>query len=259
MISIRVYVSNDLNLEEMEKIDQFDADNCDEFDHKDRHIVVHEDQYVGKGGSASTFRTSAGENSNLITKVIDLDAPGNHIKAFHNEWKMQMEFAKIQVDGHRIAPRVTDVWTCKRKHKMTGYICMEFVKGTTLSKILGTDGSVHDHEKACAYVAQRDAFMPVIYARNMAHGDLNRENILITNENKMILIDYGRAHTVSQLRRFRHTRSKLPRGLAKLNIHKSIDEATDMELMRAWDSRRVNQEKIMAKLKEKLNCGQLHE
>jgi len=77
----------------------------------------------------------------------------------------------------------------------TPYLVMELVEGQSLEKIL-TKGSV-PFVTACNWVAHVAVALTVAHRRGIIHGDVKPANILITNENRVKLTDFGMARLAS--------------------------------------------------------------
>jgi serine/threonine-protein kinase len=77
----------------------------------------------------------------------------------------------------------------------TPYLVMELVEGQSLEKIL-TTGSV-PFTTACAWAAQVAVGLNVAHRKGIIHGDVKPANVLITNESRTKLTDFGMARLAS--------------------------------------------------------------
>ncbi|MDR1652963.1 MAG: SUMF1/EgtB/PvdO family nonheme iron enzyme [Prevotellaceae bacterium] len=84
--------------------------------------------------------------------------------------------------------RVTDIF----EENNTAYIVMPFVEGQTLQQIVDKGGRL-DYETAVNYIAQVAEAVEYIHNRDILHRDIKPENIIITPDNRAILIDFGSA------------------------------------------------------------------
>jgi serine/threonine protein kinase len=73
----------------------------------------------------------------------------------------------------------------------TPYLVMELVEGQALEKIIAK-GSI-PFPSACEYAAHVAVALSVAHKRAVIHGDVKPANILITNENRVKLTDFGMA------------------------------------------------------------------
>ena len=77
----------------------------------------------------------------------------------------------------------------------TPYLVMELVEGQSLEKMI-SKGSV-PFPSACEYAAHVARALAVAHRRAVIHGDIKPANILITNENRVKLTDFGMARLSS--------------------------------------------------------------
>jgi len=77
----------------------------------------------------------------------------------------------------------------------TPYLVMELVEGQSLEKIV-SKGSVA-FPTACEWAAHVAQALAVAHRRAVIHGDIKTANILITNENRVKLTDFGMARLAS--------------------------------------------------------------
>jgi eukaryotic-like serine/threonine-protein kinase len=77
----------------------------------------------------------------------------------------------------------------------TPYLVMEMVEGQSLEKVIAK-GSV-PYPTACAWAAHVAQALSVAHRRAVIHGDIKPANILITNENRVKLTDFGMARLAS--------------------------------------------------------------
>jgi eukaryotic-like serine/threonine-protein kinase len=77
----------------------------------------------------------------------------------------------------------------------TPYLVMELVEGQSLEKIIAK-GSI-PFSTACEWAAHVAGALSVAHRRAVIHGDIKPANILITNENRVKLTDFGMARLAS--------------------------------------------------------------
>jgi eukaryotic-like serine/threonine-protein kinase len=77
----------------------------------------------------------------------------------------------------------------------TPYLVMEMVEGPPLEKLIAK-GSI-PYPTACEYAAHVAVALGVAHKRAVIHGDVKPANILITNDNRVKLTDFGMARLAS--------------------------------------------------------------
>ena len=77
----------------------------------------------------------------------------------------------------------------------TPYLVMEMVEGQPLDKIIAK-GSI-PYPTACEWAGHLATALAVAHKRAVIHGDIKPANILITNENRVKLTDFGMARLAS--------------------------------------------------------------
>ncbi|MDR2026483.1 MAG: serine/threonine protein kinase [Prevotellaceae bacterium] len=96
----------------------------------------------------------------------------------------------------------------------TSYIVMPFVEGVTLNQTVRQRGRL-DYETAVNYMAQLAEAIGYIHERNILHRDISPDNVIITPQNKAVLIDFGSAREFIHDKTQSHT-AILKKGYAPL-------------------------------------------
>jgi serine/threonine protein kinase len=96
----------------------------------------------------------------------------------------------------------------------TSYIVMPFVEGPTLQQLVKQRGRL-DYETAVNYIAQIAEAIGYIHERNILHRDISPDNVIITPQNKIVLIDFGSAREFIHDKTQSHT-AILKKGYAPL-------------------------------------------
>jgi serine/threonine-protein kinase len=78
----------------------------------------------------------------------------------------------------------------------TPYLVMEFIQGQPLEKVL-EKGSI-PCAKACAWAAEVATALGVAHRKGVIHGDVKPANILITEDDRVKLTDFGMARLASR-------------------------------------------------------------
>jgi eukaryotic-like serine/threonine-protein kinase len=77
----------------------------------------------------------------------------------------------------------------------TPYLVMEFLEGQPLDRIL-EKGSI-PFSKACAWAAEVASALTVAHRKGVIHGDVKPANMLITDDGRVKLMDFGMARLAS--------------------------------------------------------------
>jgi serine/threonine protein kinase len=76
----------------------------------------------------------------------------------------------------------------------TAYMVMEYLRGQSLGSLLEDQGPLPERE-AIDYIARIGEALEVVHAANLLHRDLKPDNIMRTDNGRVVLIDFGTART----------------------------------------------------------------
>jgi len=117
-----------------------------------------------------------------------------HLQGIQNEafvkyrQKFVEEAQMLAKLDHTGIVKVTDVF----EENGTSYIVMPFIKGETLQSLIERNGKL-PYEMGVNYMAQVCEALDYIHKQGILHRDVKPDNIMITPDNKTILIDFGSA------------------------------------------------------------------
>ncbi|GHV05562.1 hypothetical protein FACS189416_5350 [Bacteroidia bacterium] len=148
-------------------------------------------------------------DNTIIPQGIDRDTYSKYLQKFIEEAQTLAQF------DHPNIVKIVDVF----QEKNTAFIVMNFLKGKTLQKKIDEEGKL-EYETAVNYIAQLSEAVGYIHERNILHRDIKPENIIITTENKAVLIDFGSAREFIHDKTQSHT-SILTQGYAPLEQYAS--------------------------------------
>jgi uncharacterized protein with FMN-binding domain len=110
------------------------------------------------------------------------------LESFISEAKKLAELTNV--------PEIVNIYDCIMENN-TGYIIMELLKGSSVKEILDQKKSF-SYEEASDIIQHVLTGLTAIHAKGLIHRDISPDNIIITDEGKIKLIDFGAArHTVS--------------------------------------------------------------
>jgi uncharacterized protein (TIGR02145 family) len=88
--------------------------------------------------------------------------------------------------------RVIDVF----QENDTAYTVMEYVRGETLKNKVQRDGSINE-STAMAIISQLLDAVEEVHIKGMLHRDIKPDNVIVTKEGRLVLIDFGSARDFS--------------------------------------------------------------
>jgi serine/threonine protein kinase len=88
-------------------------------------------------------------------------------------------------------PGIVHVYTSFEEYN-TAYVVMEYLKGKTLSEVLGERGPLPEGQ-AIDCIATMGEALAVVHQANLLHRDIKPENVIVTDEGRVVLVDFGTA------------------------------------------------------------------
>ena len=117
---------------------------------------------------------------------------------------------------HPYIVKIVDVF----EENNTSYIVMPFIKGVTLQQLVNKYEKL-EYETAVNYIAQIAEAIEYIHGHYILHRDISPDNVIITPENKIALIDFGSAREFVHDKTQRHT-TIVKKGYAPLEQYAAI-------------------------------------
>ncbi len=89
-------------------------------------------------------------------------------------------------------PRIVRVYTAFDEND-TSYMVMEYLRGRTLYGVLCESGGRMNEQQAVRYVTQVGEALKIVHGDNILHRDVKPDNVLVTNDGRTVLLDFGAA------------------------------------------------------------------
>jgi len=109
--------------------------------------------------------------------------------------KFQEERTSFLKEGERLAQfqhtGIVRVFSLFEQNN-TAYMVMEFLNGKTLLKMVEETGPL-DERSVVPLVEQVASALEVVHKKNVIHRDIKPENIVVTRDQRVVLIDFGTA------------------------------------------------------------------
>jgi serine/threonine protein kinase len=115
-------------------------------------------------------------------------------------------------------PGIVDVFDSFQENN-TAYMVMEYLQGQTLGQLLEEHGALEEPE-AVEYISQVGDALAVVHDASLLHRDLKPDNVMITDDGRVVLIDFGTARAFTAGRTGRMTTMVTP-GYAPLEQYGS--------------------------------------
>ena len=151
---------------------------------------------LGQGGMATVFEAVDEYRVDLPTTSQRLAVKVLHTAVTQREEllsELQREFQHLQLLSH---PNIVRVHEFDRDGDIA-FFTMEFLNGALLSQVLGArKGAALPRPYALAIMRDAGAALAHAHSRGVLHGDINPQNIFITNNGELRVLDFGASHSM---------------------------------------------------------------
>ena len=143
---------------------------------------------------------SGGMSTVYLAKDETLDRPVA-VKVMHREMSEQADqLERFRQEARAVAkishPNVVSVIDAGEDHGYP-YIVFEYVEGETLKQRISRIGAL-DIQEAIAYAIEIARGLSIAHARNLVHRDIKPQNVLIDDEGRAKLTDFGISRQLEQ-------------------------------------------------------------
>jgi serine/threonine protein kinase len=151
---------------------------------------------LGYGGMGTVFEATDEYRVDLPTTNQRLAIKVLHSAVAHREEllaELQREFQHLQLLSH---PNIVRVHEFDRDGDIA-FFTMEFLNGALLSQVLSARKTIAlARPYALAIMRDIGAALAHAHSRGIVHGDINPQNIFITNGGELRVLDFGASHKI---------------------------------------------------------------
>ena len=151
---------------------------------------------LGYGGMGTVFEATDEYRIDLPTTNQRLAIKVLHSAVAHREEllaELQREFQHLQLLSH---PNIVRVHEFDRDGDIA-FFTMEFLNGALLSQVLSARKTIAlARPYALAIMHDIGAALAHAHSRGIVHGDINPQNIFITNGGELRVLDFGASHKI---------------------------------------------------------------
>ncbi len=153
---------------------------------------------LGQGGFGITYLCSSRRGGKFAIKELFLHGycirQGNTVQTIKKDY--QSDKNKFLEEGQLLSEfqhsSIVRVFTWFEENN-SAYIVMEYVEGRTLLKLLEESGQPLPELEAVNYIVAISEALRIVHQANVLHRDIKPDNIMVTNDSRVVLIDFGAA------------------------------------------------------------------
>ena len=149
---------------------------------------------LGHGGMGTVFEAIDEERLDLVTCGRRIAVKVLHTAVTHRAellGELRREFQNLQLLSH---PNIVRVYEFDRDGQ-TAFFTMELMQGALLSEVLAARESLPlPRSQALAVIRDVGAALAHAHARGVVHGDVNPQNIFLTQERDVRVMDFGASY-----------------------------------------------------------------
>ena len=143
---------------------------------------------LGAGGMGTVFKAEHLLMKRAVAvKVID--------SALFTDRAVTGRFAReMEAAGKLTHPNIVHAYDAEELGD-THFLAMEYVEGVSLTNLLNQRGPLPPAE-ACSYIRQAGLGLQHAHERGMVHRDIKPQNLMVTSEGQVKILDFGLARFV---------------------------------------------------------------
>ncbi len=146
---------------------------------------------LGGGAFGSVWRAvDVDRGLEVALKILDLETT---YEAGARTKLMDSARLELEAAGRARHPGLVRVLAIGRDAKGNLYLAQELIRGKAL-RVVMSEGTVHDPKRIAHYLAQVADALAALHAQGVVHRDLKPENVMIREDGRPVLIDFGIAH-----------------------------------------------------------------
>ncbi len=144
---------------------------------------------LGRGATGTVFKSFDNESG----KLVALKTPEPHVEGIDVATHYQREIDMLATLKHDGIVKIV----AQRIGNGTPWIAYEFLKGHTLRELI-TSGKEFEPEDAVRITAEIARALDYIHNSGIVHRDINPNNIMITTDGAVKIMDFGIAHRAGE-------------------------------------------------------------
>jgi len=144
--------------------------------------------FVGKGQFGTVYKCEK-ENNIYAIKIFNLDYVYNEFKKHGDDNRVTREIAALKIVSHENVIKMFDEGIFEDNSQYYVYVVMEYLNGVDLKKYLYTrELTLKDIKEILRQIVDG---LDAVHENNIVHRDLKPQNIFITDNGKIKLLDFG--------------------------------------------------------------------
>jgi predicted Ser/Thr protein kinase len=150
-------------------------------------------RFIGKGGMGMVYAAEDAEFGGELVALKTVIATGEGEERALARFKREIQLARRV--AHPNVSRIFDVGHHVTDEGRTVFVTMQYIEGKTLARIIREKQRFTERE-ALPIIRDVAAGLDATHAEGMIHRDVKSGNVMITNDGRAVLMDFGLASVV---------------------------------------------------------------